>query len=205
MPFSYGPLGNASRMPKRPLYDPAGLPGDRGITTIARQGLPARTYDPVTRQAGLLGSVGGGGASVVPAAAAPTPPPITPNNPYYSPGQTYGLENGTLPYLGDGQYTDTDIGRGDVQDNQVAYYLRQLGQYDPYSEQGRFMESQAQRVIQGYEQARLTNPELFFRDYVDDSGIMGQLDRRFNLASPEALGMNYARYAPPASTVPRGF
>lgn len=121
-------------------------------------------------------------------------------NPFFDPNSNYGFSgwpelNLTVPWW------NTDMGRNQIEEEPIAAYFSSLGPYNPMSGRGRFLESQTQRVLQGYRQAQLTNPELWLREYLGP--IAGNLERMYQLASPEQKGYQYGRFAPPARTIPR--
>lgn len=129
----------------------------------------------------------------------------TNQNPFYNPQAKYGLESETLGYTGVNDYVNTEWGNLDASnESPVASYMRFLGDYNPNSGRGRFLEGQYQRLAQGYQQARLTNPELWFQEYLQQPDLRGRLERAYQLASYDEQGRQPGRFAPSSRLMARG-
>lgn len=132
-------------------------------------------------------------------------PGFTAQNPYYNPQSRYGLQDETFGYQNPGDYTSTETGMRHASNEQpVAAYMRFLGDYNPNSGRGRFLEGQYQRMQQGYQQAALTNPELYFQQWLQQPDLRQRLERAYSLASYDEQGRQPGRYAPPARMMARG-
>lgn len=125
-------------------------------------------------------------------------------NPYFYPTRNYGLPS-TIGGSRPGDFWSSDLGRLAVEEEPVAGVMTAFGDYNPLSGEGSFYESQIQRILQGYRQAQLVNPELFLRDFLDNTDTIGRIRRQYQLASPARQGIDYSRLTPRARLSPRGY
>ena len=116
---------------------------------------------------------------------------------YFNPRSTYG--GSYLP----GKFASTGVGDYYLEQNQEASFTRWLAEngYRDFTAPGEFARQQYGKVRTGYEAALGTNPDLKFRDYLNQTGP--SLRNQYQRLTPEQRGENPSIYAPRARYIPR--
>jgi hypothetical protein len=139
---------------------------------------------------------------------APTPPAFTPApaplsyqaQGWYDPTSAYGGDQGATGYV------NAPVGNMYLQNQPLAAYTRFLGGIGGLGDDAfsRWAQQQYQRAHQGFLAALATNPNLnFYRDYLPQTGGMGEWQQRFGQLDPRSRGENPSLYTGPARWIQR--
>lgn len=118
-------------------------------------------------------------------------------NPFFNPNSDYG---GTFA---PGQFAQTGVADFAIGKNPELAYTRRLGELgiDPLSAKGQNLRGQWGQLLEGYNAATLTNPNLKIQEYL--AGI--DLNALYNAQTAQQRGENPGRFAPRARTISRGY